>query len=141
MREDVKRNSFIHVIQRAKKNNNLAFFIGSGFSSSENPSLYKGWTGIISELLKSLDSNEETDNLKIAQIYKLKFGPIESKNNIRSFFPALDVPSQLQQSLIEYNADYIITTNWDKLLENAVNQSLTGYDAVSYTHLTLPTTP
>lgn len=131
MREDVKRNSFIHVIQRAKKNNNLAFFIGSGFSSSENPSLYKGWTGIISELLKSLDSNEETDNLKIAQIYKLKFGPIESKNNIRSFFPALDVPSQLQQSLIEYNADYIITTNWDKLLENAVNQSLTGYDVIA----------
>lgn len=64
------------VIRNARKNSNLTFFIGSGFSSSENPKLYKSWNGLTNELRKKLDCENETDNLKIAQMYRLKFGKI-----------------------------------------------------------------
>lgn len=131
MIEDVKNNPYLEVIRKAHKNNNLAFFVGSGFSSSEDPKLYLGWSGIISKLKGKLECPDETDNLKIAQIYRLKFGAIETKNNIRGFFPVQDIPSELQQALVNYNADYIVTTNWDKLIENAINQSLKGYDVVA----------
>lgn len=33
MIEDVKNNPYLEVIRKAHKNNNLAFFVGSGFSS------------------------------------------------------------------------------------------------------------
>ena len=131
MIEDVKNNSFLDIIRKAKKDNNLAFFIGSGFSSSENNDLYKSWNEIIQKIKEKLDCNNETDNLKIAQMYRLKFGAAESKNFIRSLFPSYDKPCELHEALVNYNADYIITTNWDKLIDNAIKESLRGYDVIA----------
>ena len=129
--ENLQSNPFLDVIRKAKKNNNLAFFIGSGFSSSENPKLYKSWNGLTSELKKKLDCEGETDNLKIAQMFRLKFGEVEAKNTIRAFFPAYDKPGKLHQSLVNYNANYLITTNWDKLIDNSIRESLRGYDVIA----------
>lgn len=131
MLENIKTNSFLDVIRTAKKNNNLAFLIGSGFSSSENTGLYKNWNEIIEKLKERLDCDNETDNLKIAQMHFLKFGAVESKNFVRSLFPSYDKPGELHKSLVDYNADYIITTNWDKLIDNAIKESLRGYDVIA----------
>lgn len=131
MNADVKSNPFLDVIRNARKNSNLAFFIGSGFSSSENPKLYKSWNGLTSELKKKIDCDNETDNLKIAQMFRLKFREVEAKNTIRAFFPAHDKPGKLHQSLVNYNANYLITTNWDKLIDNSIRESLRGYDVIA----------
>lgn len=131
MLEDVKNNPFLDIIRKAKKDNNLAFFIGSGFSSSKNNDLYKSWNEIILKIKEKLDCDNETDNLKIAQMYRLKFGAAESKKFIRSLFPSYDKPCELHEALVNYNADYIITTNWDKLIDNAIKESLRGYDVIA----------
>lgn len=62
---DIKKSPFLDIIRNARKNNNLAFFIGSGFSSRENPKFYKSWNDITNELKKQLDCENEADNLKI----------------------------------------------------------------------------
>ena len=62
---DIKKSPFLDIIRNALKNNNLAFFIGSVFSSSDNPKFYKSWNDITNELKKQLDCENEADNLKI----------------------------------------------------------------------------
>lgn len=113
--------SYHKIIKKASSDNSLVFFIGSGFSKSTNPSLYKKWDEICEELKKDLPSLcNETDPLKIAQLYTQHFGEQVTFNRMKGMFPSKDIPGELQEILFKLKPRYVITTNWDHLLDNQV---------------------
>ena len=118
-------------IVTASQNNKLVFFIGAGFSKlSETESLkIPSWEELINELKEDLNISNESDFLKIAQLYFLKFGEHEYENKIKSSIKDL-TPSKFHKNLFDLNPHYIITTNWDNLIEKTAQEKGLAYDLI-----------
>ena len=115
----------------ASQNNKLVFFIGAGFSKlSETKSLkIPSWEELINELKEDLNISNESDFLKIAQLYFLKFGEHAYYNKVKSSIADL-APSKFHKNLFDLNPHYIITTNWDNLIENTAQEKGLAYDLI-----------
>ncbi|WP_334324989.1 SIR2 family protein [Gilliamella apicola] len=115
----------------ASQNNKLVFFIGAGFSKlSETKSLkIPSWEELINELKEDLNISNESDFLKIAQLYFLKFGEHAYYNKVKSSIKDL-APSKFHKNLFDLNPHYIITTNWDNLIENTAQEKGLAYDLI-----------
>ena len=115
----------------ASQNNKLVFFIGAGFSKlSETESLkIPSWEELINELKEDLNISNESDFLKIAQLYFLKFGEHAYYNKVKSSIKDL-APSKFHKNLFDLNPHYIITTNWDNLIENTAQEKRLAYDLI-----------
>lgn len=122
----------LNEILSSSQDNKLVLFIGAGFSKSSETELVKipTWSELISELKDDLGFSEESDFLKIAQLYYLKYGQNSYVKKIKSTIRDLD-PSLFHKLLFELNPHYIITTNWDSLLEKTAQDLGLAYDLVS----------
>lgn len=120
-----------HII-KANDENRLAIFVGSGVSKSSDTSSFVMplWEDLISSMKKELQSCDETDYLKIAQLYFLEFGEASYHNKIIDFFPDNVLPSELHKTIFELNPSCVITTNWDCLLESAIEITGALYSVV-----------
>ncbi|WP_075593847.1 SIR2 family protein [Pseudoalteromonas sp. PAB 2.2] len=120
-----------HII-KANDENRLAIFIGSGISKSSDTSSFEMplWEDLISSMKSDLQSCNETDYLKIAQLYFLEFEETNYFNKIKSFFPDNIPPSELHKTIFELNPNCVITTNWDCLLESAIETTGALYSVV-----------
>lgn len=119
--------SHLEKIQEAKNDNKLVFFIGSGMSKNVG---LPDWGELMEEFKKELKT-EESDYLKIAQLYFLEFGEYEYNKKIRSFFPLEKIKAQdIHKLLIKIFPQYIITTNWDNVIEKAIDDEMALYDIV-----------
>lgn len=126
-----KTKKYLSVIQEAKESGNLAIFVGAGFSVSENSKKYKSWNGVTKKLIKELNCDKNLDNLKIAELYKLQFGKAKLKQVVLQSFPKTpDVAGTLHKELVNLNPHYIITTNWDKLIDDAIEKTTNIYDII-----------
>ncbi|OTQ14979.1 hypothetical protein B6D15_12835, partial [Gilliamella apicola] len=121
----------INKILTASRNNKLVFFIGAGFSKlSETESLkIPSWEELINELKEDLNISNESDYLKIAQLYFLKFGVHDYENKVKSSIKDL-TPSKFHKNLFDLKPHYIITTNWDNLIENTAQEKRLAYDLI-----------
>lgn len=114
-------NKFLSDIKQDSQNDKLTFFIGSGVSrNSGMPS----WESVIKEFAKDLgiEHFSNDDYLDIPEKYYNKFGRLEYNKKLSLL---LNIPAKnidIQKKLYELNPSYIITTNWDELLENASNE-------------------
>ena len=88
---------YLRLIKEALEQRRLAFFIGAGVSKATNKN-YPSWTKVTETLRKGLSECDETDPLKIAQLYALKFGNLKLKESVKSLFPIKDIPSDIQQA-------------------------------------------
>lgn len=115
----------------ASQNNKLVFFIGAGFSKLSETKLLKipSWEELINELKEDLKISNESDFLKIAQLYFLKFGEHAYYNKVKSSIKDL-APSKFHKNLFDLNPHYIITTNWDNLIENTAQEKGLAYDLI-----------
>ncbi|MER1938989.1 SIR2 family protein, partial [Proteus terrae] len=122
----------LNEILNSSQDNKLVLFIGAGFSKFSETELVKipTWSELISELKDDLDLPEESDFLKIAQLYYLKYGQHSYVKKIKSTIRDL-APSLFHKMLFELNPHYIITTNWDSLLEKTAQDIGLAYDLVS----------
>ncbi len=119
--------SHLERIQEAKNDNKLVFFIGSGMSKNVG---LPDWGELIDELKKDLNTTEE-DYLKIAQLYFLEFGEYEYIKKVKSFFPSENIVIQNTHSLlVKLFPQNIITTNWDIVIEKAIDNEMALYDVV-----------
>ena len=83
------------------------------------------------KLIKELNCNKNLDNLKIAELYKLQFGKAKLKQAVLQSFPKTpDVAGTLHKELVNLNPHYIITTNWDKLIDDAIEKTTNIYDII-----------
>lgn len=114
-------------IKEAKNDNKLVFFIGSGMSKDVG---LPDWGELINEFKKDLNSKEDEkeDNLKIAQLYFLEFGEHEYIKKIKSFFPSEKIIAKKKHKLLIKIPQHIITTNWDAVIEKAIDDEMALYD-------------
>lgn len=123
----------IHSIIDAQKNGSLTVFVGAGFSKfSETKSIkFPSWSELIIDLQKDLNNYDETDFLKVAQLYFLEFGEFNLYKKLRKFVPLHANPSEFHFKLFDIlKPKYVITTNWDNLLEKTIEANGLMYDTI-----------
>lgn len=131
-------------LQKASCENRLVVFVGAGVSiNSGIPS----WNEFIEILKQELPSRLscETDALKIAQLYKDSRGHKEYMDKVKEILLYNKaVPNQLHRSILSLNPCHIITTNYDDLIEQELQNEFMQYDVVredkDITHIVCPNT-
>lgn len=127
-------NKFLIDIKNASENDKLALFIGSGISiNSGMPS----WKNVIEVFAKELGIEEfgTDDYLDIPEKYYRKYGVLEYNKILESSLNANASNLDIQKKLYDLNPSHIITTNWDELLEAALNEVENNeYSIVSNDH-------
>jgi NAD-dependent SIR2 family protein deacetylase len=132
MTEKIDLATLKHVqnIIDASESNRLAVFIGAGFSKNGNKT--PSWSELINELKNDLGGIEgEQDSLKIAQYYFMEFGEHSYYTRLKQFIPETLIPSEQHKQLFSINVNYIITTNWDNLLEKEVYENGYLFDVIA----------
>ncbi len=126
-------NKHIASILRAKDEESLAIFIGAGVSKSSETKTIKmpSWGDLIDSLISDLNIEGESDYLKIAQLYYLTFGEHLYYKKIKDFFPDNIPHSQIHDLIFKLSPHAVITTNWDTLLEAAINAKSYFYNIIS----------
>ena len=141
--------NYIRYFREKANKNKLILFVGAGVSC--NVEGMPSWENLIQEMAKAIDykkcckcknKTEECENVcdikyKFSQDEYLKipqyvFNNDEDlykeiiKNNIKS----LDIDAPLSNAIIDLNPAHIITTNYDKLIENCKNELRDNYDVI-----------
>ena len=125
-------NVHIKTIKQAIEEDRLAIFVGAGVSKSSDTDYTSLplWGDLISELKSDLVITEELDYLKLAQLYYLEFGEQKYNQVLKKYFPEDIAPSSLHSTILKINPRVIITTNWDCIIENAIEQEGYLYDTI-----------
>ncbi|MFM5468855.1 SIR2 family protein [Aeromonas veronii] len=125
-------NVHIKNIKQANDEDRLAIFIGAGVSKSSDTDYINlpSWSDLISELKSDLSITEDLDYLKLAQLHYLEFGEQKYNQTLKKYFPEDIAPSSLHKTILKMNPRVIITTNWDYIIENAIEQEGYLYDTI-----------
>ena len=117
-------------IQRASRENRLVIFVGAGVSmNSSVPS----WNQLTNRMKAELPNefSEETDALKIAQIYKDSRGHKEYMDKVKDILLYNKaVSNPLHKSILALNPCHIITTNYDDLIEQELSKDFLQYHII-----------
>lgn len=125
-------NQTIKELHHAMNEQRLCVFVGAGVSKSSETDGIKlpSWEDLIKSFQEELELPNEQDYLKLAQLYHLHFGEFLYYKKLKSFFNIEASPSFLHQLILKLNPQYIITTNWDCLLEKSISQNLDLFDVI-----------
>ena len=127
----LENKEYFRLIKKDLDERRLAFFVGAGVSKASNPH-YPSWAQITETLKEGLNGCEETDPLKIAKLYALKYSKLKLKETVLSCFPQKDNPSDIQELILDLKPHYILSTNWDCLFENLLSERISYiYDVVA----------
>lgn len=123
---------YIQTIISANNDNSLAIFVGAGISKSSETKTVKlpSWNDLIEDLKAELEIENESDYLKIAQLYYLAFGEFTYYKKLKEYFPEHIIPSIIHKLIFDINPHVIVTTNWDNLLEKTIQENAYIYDVV-----------
>ena len=128
---EVLNKEHFRTIRKAIENNKLAIFVGSAVSyDSDLPS----WADLIGLMKGALENPRTNDYLKIAEHYYLQYGRNTYYSKINEFFPAGSQPNLLHELLLKLKPQYIVTTNWDNLLEKSIANAGDLYFRVASDH-------
>ncbi|GAB4022655.1 hypothetical protein GCM10028808_70780 [Spirosoma migulaei] len=119
----------IKKIQQAKKSHRLVVFVGAGASVDSG---VPTWAELIKVMKQEIGlSVAENDFLKIAQMYYNQRGLKEYNDLIRQTLGYRNVsPNPLHRAILDLSPEHIITTNYDDLLEQTVEQEAAAYSFV-----------
>lgn len=125
-------NVHIKKIRQANENDRFAIFVGAGVSKSSDTDYISlpSWSDLITELKSDLAITEELDYLKLAQLHYLEFGEQTYNQTLKKYFPEDITPSSLHRTILKVSPRIIITTNWDCIIENAIEQEGYLYDTI-----------
>lgn len=125
-------STYIRNIISANNNGSLAVVIGAGISKSSETETLKlpNWNDLITDLKHELNDIEESDYLKVAQLYYLAFGEYSYYKKLKDYFPDYISPSKIHEIILDINPHIIITTNWDVILEKSIEENAYVYDII-----------
>ncbi len=123
---------YIKNIISANNDNSLAIFVGAGISKSSETKSFKlpSWNDLIVDLKKELNDTQESDYLKVAQLYYLAFGEYTYFKKLKEYFPDFILPSDVHKLIFEINPHIILTTNWDNILERTIEENAYIFDTI-----------
>lgn len=128
---EVINKEHFRTLRKAIENNKLAIFVGSAVSyDSKLPS----WGDLISLMKNALENPRTDDYLKIAEHFYLQYGRNTYYSKINEFFPSGSHPNLLHELILQLKPQHIVTTNWDNLLEKAIENHGELYFKVASDH-------
>ena len=108
--DKLQYSNLLH-IKEASKQGRLVIFVGAGVS---NNSGVPTWGKLISEMKDGCGANNETDDLKIAQLYKDARGDKEYMDKVKEVIMHNKVaPNVIHESILKLKPCHIITTNYE----------------------------
>lgn len=126
----------IQAIRNAIENDTLTVFVGAGFSKFAETDTIKfpSWEELMTSFRQDLDIGEDEylrmGALKLAQLYYNDFKEYRLYEKLRSIIPSHANPSPLHEQLFDLKPKYVITTNFDNLLEKTINEQGLIYDII-----------
>ncbi|MBL4934115.1 SIR2 family protein [Clostridium paridis] len=125
----------IRYIKNAKDQDKLIIFVGAGISKNSN---LPDWEQLIRVFVNKLNypiNGEEKlssdEYLKIPQYYYNIFGNEEYKKVIKGELDAEGQPNDIHELIFKLNPKHIITTNYDRLLEDTIIEQRMLFDVIS----------
>ncbi len=108
-------------IRKAHNENYLSIFAGAGISAE---SKLPKWCDLINELQKCLygDTKKNEDYLVLAEKFYNQFGESFYYQTLRSLIPNSAKRNDLHLEIVKLNIKNLITTNWDNLFEQVINE-------------------
>lgn len=89
------------------------------------------WVKLISAMKDGCGANNETDDLKIAQLYKDARGDKEYMDKVKEILKYNKVtPNAIHKSILDLKPCHIITTNYDNLIEQEIEKESKQFDIV-----------
>ena len=119
------------IIQQAMNEKQLVLFVGAGASADAGMPL---WDNAVRQIADRLGINKENlDTVKIPQYYYNRRGKKEYTQLMRQIFRYKEeLTSQpIHDKIINFNADTIITTNYDHLIESAAEKNRVFIQVIS----------
>lgn len=118
----------IKTVYEASQNDDLVIFVGAGISQNSG---LPGWSELINELNNLLGNIRENDYLKVAQMYKDSVSSKEYYATLKKILCKAKVkPNAIHSLLLDLSPCHIITTNYDTLLEQAINDKHLVYSVI-----------
>ena len=125
---DKLQHSHLIRIQEAAKQGRLVIFAGAGVS---NNSGVPTWSDLTKELKTECGIENESDDLKIAQLYKDARGEKEYLDKVKTFLKHRHViPNEIHKAILALKPCHIITTNYDDLFEQEIQNEYKQYSVV-----------
>ncbi len=108
-------------IRKAHNENYLSIFAGAGISAE---SKLPKWGDLINELQKCLygETKKNEDYLVLAEKFYNQFGESFYYQTLKSLIPDSAKKNDLHLGIVKLNIKNLITTNWDNLFEQAINE-------------------
>lgn len=117
-------------IKKFYDNEQLVLFLGSGVAYDSGMPKWKELIDTLADEL-NIDKDNRNDFLKIAQMYYVQFGENMYYKKLLNIFDLQTKDSNPTiDRLVQLNCKYIITTNWDDLIEKAIAKYGLFYDIV-----------
>ncbi|MGL2718705.1 SIR2 family protein [Helicobacter pylori] len=108
-------------IRKAHNENYLSIFAGAGISAE---SKLPKWGDLINELQRYLygETKKNEDYLVLAEKFYNQFGESFYYQTLKSLISDNAKPNDLHLGIVKLNIKNLITTNWDNLFEQAINE-------------------
>ena len=125
--DKLQYSNLLH-IQEASKQGRLVVFVGAGVSANSGVPV---WSALIKEMKNECNLEYENDDLKIAQLYKDARGEKEYLDKVKEVLRHNKViPNDIHKDILALNPCHIITTNYDNLLEQEIQNEFKQYTII-----------
>jgi len=122
--DKLQYSNLLH-IKEANKQGRLVVFVGAGVS---NNSKVPVWSALINAMKQECNLGNERDGLEIAQLYKDARGEKEYMDKVKEVLKYNKViPNDIHKDILALNPCHIITTNYDNLLEQEIQNEFKQY--------------
>lgn len=128
-------DKYIKFLAEELQENKLVIFVGAGVSMNCG---LPSWNGLIDEFSTYLGINKGNGNsytseetLLIPQIFYDEFGKIKYYEILNKVFKKELSCHKIHDYLKELSPNYIITTNYDTLIEKKLNEGIKKYDVIT----------
>ena len=119
----------IELLAKELEKEKLIIFVGAGVSKNSG---LPNWNELIKEYAKELGIKKENfksdEILKIPEKYFKKFGEIKYYKILSRIFSKHYEPNSIHEALKKMNLNYIVTTNYDNLIEDKINSYVVSED-------------
>lgn len=127
--DELQLSNLSHIHQ-AYRSNRLAIFVGAGVSRNSG---VPTWDELIAAMKSELpaDLRFENDALKIAQLYKDARGYKEYMDKVKDILLYnKTTPNPLHKRILSLNPSHIVTTNYDDLIEQEIQNEYIQYTII-----------
>ena len=136
MKDDSMKNNInlteeqcIELLAKELEKEKLIIFVGAGVSKNSG---LPNWNELIKEYAKELGNKKENfksdEILKIPEKYFKKFGETKYYEILNKIFSEKYEPNSIHEVLKKMNLNYIVTTNYDNLIETKINSYVVSED-------------